>query len=200
MVILQIPPLSIDQISKIGLPSLPADYLNYIAVFSLLFFLLSLIRLNLKLRILAGIFVAIALASVAFLPASISSKVSPFTGIITNITKSLGSQGTLIASGALIVAGFIASKLLDILLGLMFGRGGATGRFMFKKVIKKSGEPTPGMERKLRHLEQQRDHLISQLKGAKGDPAREMKVEKQINKVNEKINILKAKLGMPITA
>lgn len=198
--ILQVPQLAIDQISKVGLSTLPADYLNYIAVFSLVFFLLSLIRLNLKLRILAGVFAAIALVAVNFLPAVISSKVSPFTAILSNTTKSLGSQGTLMASVALIVAGFVASKLLDILLGLMFGRGGAAGRFMFKKVIKKAGEPTPGMERKLRHLEQQRDHLISQLKSAKGDPAREMKVEKQINKVNEKINILKAKLGLPITA
>lgn len=184
--ILQVPQLAIDQISKVVLPSLPAEYLNYIAVFSLVFFLLSLIRLNLKLRILAGVFAAIALVAVNFLPAVISSKASPFISMIASITKSLGMQNTLIASGVLIAFGLVLGRL--------------TGKLLFKKVVKKAGEPTTGMENKLKGIERKRDHLISQLKGAKGDPVKELKIEKQINKVNEKINILKAKLGLPITA
>ena len=189
MALLQIPQLTVEQVSKIGqnLPAaIPPEYLTSIVFFSFAFFILSLIKFNLKMRIIIALFLAVGLVGISFLPTVISSKISPYVSMISNITKSLGMQGTLIASGAL------------VLFGLVVGR--VTGKFLFKKVIKKAGEPTTGMEKKLKSLEQQRDHFISQLKGAKGDPAREMKVEKQINKVNEKINILKAKLGLPITA
>mgnify|MGYP001590793168 FL=1 len=72
--------------------------------------------------------------------------------------------------------------------------------FLFKKIVKRAGEPTKGMENKLKARENQRDHFISQLKHAKGDPVAELRIEKRINKINESINVLKAKLGLPITA
>ncbi|MBI4010003.1 MAG: hypothetical protein HY361_02305 [Candidatus Aenigmarchaeota archaeon] len=141
-------------------------------------------------RIIAGIVVAVALASVNLLPSTISSQISnyisPFTTTLTSFTKSLGLQGTLIASGVLIFVGVILGKI--------------SGKSLFKKTVKKAGEPTSKNEKVLEQLEKKRDHMIAQLKNAKGDPVSELQIEKAINQINEKINILKAKLGLPITA
>ena len=185
-------PITVEQVREIGskLPTIPPEYLSSIIAFSIIFFLLSLIRMSIKIRVIVGILVAVALVSVNLLPPSISSTVSkvisPLSSLFASITKSLGPMGTLIASGALLLLGLVLGKI--------------SGKLLFKKVVKKAGEPTPGMEKALKRLEQQRDHLISQLKHARGDPAAELKVENRINKINERINILKAKLGLPITA
>ncbi len=185
-------PIAIEQVTKIGqqLPAVPNDYLPSILVFSAVFFLLSIIKFNLKLRIVIGAVVAVLLIGVNLLPANISSQISkfisPILSLAENMAKSLGVQGTLIASGAL------------VFLGLLFGK--LSGKLLFKKIVKRAGEPTKGMENKLKSLENQRDHFISQLKHAKGDPVAELRIEKRINKINESINVLKAKLGLPITA
>jgi len=186
-------PITIEQVTKIGqqLPSsIPNEYLPPILVFSAVFFLLSIIKFNLKLRIIVGVVVAVLLVGVNLLPANISSQISkfisPILSLAENMAKSLGMQGTLIASGALVFLGIILGKL--------------SGKILFRKIMKKAGEPTKGMENKLKSLENQRDHSITELKHAKGDPVAELKIEKKINKINEKINVLKAKLGLPITA
>ena len=192
MALFQIPPIGAEQITNIGknLPPIPPEYLQPILAFSAIFFLLSLIKFNVKMRIIIGIILAGALIAVDLLPASASSQISkfisPITSMLANFTKSLGSTGTLMASGALVFLGIILGKL--------------SGKMLFRKIMKKAGEPTKGMENKLKSLENKRDHMITELKHAKGDPVAELKAEKRINKINEKINILKAKLGLPITA
>ncbi len=201
MALFQIPTLPIEQLPNLGQVSnlVPSQYLVPILAFSAVFFLLSLIRLKITWRLIAGVIVAAGLVTVNFVPA-VASKITPYLSVIDNLTKSLGQSGTLFASVVLIALGFVYGKVIDIFLRLVLRRGGTPGKSLFKGIIKKAGEPTSGMEVKLRRLEQERDHLISKLKSSKGNPVAEMNVEKKINKVNEKINVMKAKLGMPLTA
>ena len=187
MVPFQIPEVTVDQIANIGkqLPTtIPNEYLPSLLVFSLIFFALSMIKFNIKLRIIAGMLGAGALAASNFVPAI--SKYLVFMPALVSITDSLGQYGTLVASAGLVVLGFVFGKL--------------SHKLLLRKAIKKSGEPTPKLEHALEKLEEHRDHLIKELQHAKGDPVHEMKIEKKINAVNEKINVLKAKLGLPITA
>ncbi len=153
------------------LPSyIQLQYLPYITPFSLVWLLLAFLKIDMKIVFAMS---AIAAIAIAF---------TPLSSIISNIIALVGYSTTLLIAMTMIIVGLVV------------------GRKSFAQIATpRDSLSIVHYQQELRNLEREKSDYISQLQHVGGDYKREKTIEEKINSINNKINVIKAKLGIPIT-